>query len=94
MFVLTLLRVSFYCKKSHSRAYCGVQSNGTRMRSTSKMLLRNLLVISSGYFLVHVQCNNYSAKTAACVTTDIVKMYQTHYIYLLHSSNGEGKFPT
>jgi hypothetical protein len=56
------------------------------------MLLRNFLVISSVYFSVYVQANNYSAKTAACITTDIVKMYHTHYIYLLHSSNGEGKF--
>jgi hypothetical protein len=56
------------------------------------MLLRNFLVIFSVYFLVYVQANNYSAKTAACITTDIVKMYHTHYIYLLHSSNGEGKF--
>jgi hypothetical protein len=49
-------------------------------------------VIFSVYVLVYVQANNYSAKTAACITTDIVKMYHTHYIYLLHSSNGEGKF--
>jgi len=49
-------------------------------------------VIFSVYFLVYVRANNYSAKTAACITTDIVKMYHTHYIYLLHSSNGEGKF--
>lgn len=49
-------------------------------------------MIFSVYFLVYVRANNYSAKTAACITTDIVKMYHTHYIYLLHSSNGEGKF--
>jgi hypothetical protein len=49
-------------------------------------------VAFSVYFLLYVQANNYSAKTAASITTDIVKMYQTHYIYLLHSSNGEGKF--
>jgi len=56
------------------------------------MLLRNSLVIFSAYFLVYVQANNFSAKTAACITTDIVKLYHIHYIYLLHSSNGEGKF--
>jgi len=56
------------------------------------MLLRNFLVTFSVYFLVYVQANNYSAKTAACITTDIVKMYHKHYIYLLHSSNGKGKF--
>jgi hypothetical protein len=55
------------------------------------MLLRNFLVIFSVYFLVYVQANNYSAKTAACITTDTIKMYHTHYIYLLHFSNGEGK---
>ena len=49
-------------------------------------------MIFSVYFLVYVRANNYSAKTAACITTDIVKMYHTHYIYLLHSSNAEGKF--
>jgi len=56
------------------------------------MLLRNFLVIFSVYFLVYAQANNYSAKTAVGITTDIVKMYHTHYIYLLHSSSGEGKF--
>jgi hypothetical protein len=56
------------------------------------MLLRNFLVIISVNFLVYVQANNYSTKTAACITTDILKVYQTHYIYLLHSSDGEGKF--
>jgi len=49
-------------------------------------------VIFSVYLLVYVRANNFSAKTAACITTDIVKMYNIHYIYLLHSSNGEGKF--
>ena len=49
-------------------------------------------MIFSVYFLVYVQANNYSVKTAACITTDIVKMYHTHYIYLLHSSNEEGKY--
>lgn len=49
-------------------------------------------MIFSMHFVRHVQAYNYSATTVACVTTDIVKMYQTHYIYLLHSSNGEGKF--
>jgi len=57
------------------------------------MLLRNFLVIFSVYLLVYVQTNTFfSSKTAACITTDIVKLYHIHYIYLLHSSNGEGKF--
>jgi hypothetical protein len=49
-------------------------------------------VIISVNILVYAQVNNYSAKTAACITTDILKNHQTHYIYLLHSSNREGKF--
>lgn len=49
-------------------------------------------MILSMHFLRFVQANHYSATTVACVITDIVKMYQAHYIYLLHSSDGEGKF--
>jgi hypothetical protein len=49
-------------------------------------------VIISVNVLVYVQANNYSAKTAACITTDILKIYQTHYMYLIHSSDREGNF--
>jgi len=58
----------------------------------ASMLLSNIFMISSIFYVVSARTNNSSLNMVACVTADIIKMYQSHRMYLLHSSYGRGKF--
>lgn len=74
-----------------NRGYGSIHETNMRI----SMVLRNTFIAFSLHLVVYIQaCNcNYSLRTVAGVTMDIATRYQIHYMYLLHSSRIQGKFP-